>query len=290
MTDTAHRSALDHQSALDKVQEFYDLHPINLADVLAKLREAHGGTLDGVTVEELFRHDQDHYGGLAANDALAEAARVGKGSRVLDVCAGLGGPARYVAWKYGAHVTGLDLSHGRVEGAIELSRLVGLDGATEFVHGDAMALPFPDESFDAVTSQEAWLHVPDKRPLLAGVFRVLKPGGRLAFTDWTAGPGYGPDEHEMMRGGIAAQDVQTVENYKALLAEAGFTDVTVTDLSAVWVPVLQERLRMYEGLREEAKRRTGGDPHKDYCEFYAAFVGLTEKGALGGARFSAAKP
>ena len=74
------------------------------------------GHLNSVAPEELFPHDQDHYGGIAANDALAGRTQIGKGSRVVDFCAGLGGPARYLAHRYGADVTGVKLSPARVRG------------------------------------------------------------------------------------------------------------------------------------------------------------------------------
>src|ERR1035438_10314419 len=70
-------------------------------------------------------HDQDHYGGLEANDALAERAGICKGTRVVDFCAGLGGPSRYLAHRYGADVTGIELTPARVDGAKELTLLVG---------------------------------------------------------------------------------------------------------------------------------------------------------------------
>jgi len=74
---------------------FYERHPISSQIILAKLN-ASRGHLNDVAPEELFPHDQDHYGGLDANDALVQRAGIGKGTRV-DFCAGLGGPARYLA-------------------------------------------------------------------------------------------------------------------------------------------------------------------------------------------------
>src|SRR5580765_8940754 len=125
-----------------------------------KLR-ASRGHLDHLRPEDLFPHDQDHYGGLAANDALARCARIGAGSKVVDLCAGLGGPARYLAHRYGAVVTGIELTPARVAGAAELTRRVGLDGQVRVIEGNVMELPLADGSFDAVVSQEALLHVPD---------------------------------------------------------------------------------------------------------------------------------
>src|SRR6267154_687252 len=122
---------------------FYTRHPISAAIILAKLRQARGD-LVCVQPEDLFAHDQDHYGGLAAVDALAAAARIGRGAQVADFCAGLGGPARYLAHRYGADVTGIELTPARVHGAQELTRLVRLSDRVRVLQGDVMAVPLAD--------------------------------------------------------------------------------------------------------------------------------------------------
>ena len=78
--------AAEIRSAID----FYERHPISCDIILAKLK-ASRGHLESLTPDELFPHDQDHYGGLAANDALAARAGIGEDTRVADFCAGLGG-------------------------------------------------------------------------------------------------------------------------------------------------------------------------------------------------------
>ena len=93
-------------SKIRAAADFYEHHPISAQIILTKL-EAARGTLDGLRPDELFPHDQDHYGGTAANDALAKCAHIGSGTKVVDLCAGLGGPARYLAHRYGAFVTGV---------------------------------------------------------------------------------------------------------------------------------------------------------------------------------------
>jgi ubiquinone/menaquinone biosynthesis C-methylase UbiE len=268
---------------------FYDRHPISAADVLTRIKDQRG-SLERLKPEDVFPFDQDHYGGLAANDELASAAAIRSDDLVLDLCCGLGGPARYQALSRRCRIVGLDYNEGRIKGAADLTRRVNLARRVRFLRGDAQALPFPPETFDAVLSQEALLHVPDKGKALAESFRVLKPGGRIAFTDWIAGGGLTDADRAMVWKGIAAQSIQTINQYLALLKAAGFAEVRVVNLSALWVPILRERLAMYRRLREETCIRTGIDSHAEYCAFYEAFVGLVEKGALGGARFAGSKP
>ena len=271
------------------VLEFYDRHPITAADVLLRIKEQRG-SLDRLKPEEIFPHDQDHYGGLAANDALAIAADIRTDDLVLDLCCGLGGPARYQALARRCRVIGLDYHEGRVKGAADLTRRVNLARRVRFLRGDAQALPFPADTFDGALSQEAMLHVPDKAKALAEVFRVLKPSAHFAFTDWTAGYDLTDADRALMWKGIAAHSLQSINQYLVLLKAAGFDEVRVVNLSAMWMPVLKERLAMYQRLREETLARTGVDSHAEYCTFYEAFVALIEKGALGGARFAGLKP
>src|SRR5437870_6683889 len=121
------------QGTPGRVREYYDEHPISEARVLEALAgQGLGGPL---TAKALFEFDQDHYGGLAAVDALARRAGVGAGSRVLDVCAGLGGPARFLSRRRGARVVALELHAGRAQGAARLNRLVN-ERRVAVVRGD----------------------------------------------------------------------------------------------------------------------------------------------------------
>ncbi len=269
--------------------DFYSRHPISLEIILEKLKAARGH-LDAVRPEELFPHDQDHYGGLAANDALAARARLAEGVRVADFCAGLGGPARYFAERYGADVTGIELTPARAHGAQELTRLVGLQNKVRVIEGDVMAAPLANESVDVVVSQEALLHVPDKERALAEAFRLLKPGGRLAFTDWVAHRPLSAADKALMWRGMAVTALFSPQDYGELIERAGFKLASVEDLTADWGAILRERLAMYRKLRQEAQ--TAGTPagHDAFYASYVRFVDLVNAGHLGGARFAAVKP
>ena len=154
-------------------------------------------------LKSYFPYDQDHYGGLAATDELAREAQVSNGSRVADFCAGLGGTVRYLAHKYGADVTGIELTPARVSGAQELTRRVGLHCTARIVEGNVMDVPLPDASIDAVVSQEAFCHDPDVKRAVAEAFRILRTDGRLAFTDWIANQPLTAVDAQLMWEGMA---------------------------------------------------------------------------------------
>src|ERR1700750_461665 len=129
--------AISVSNATSQTVYFYNRHPISCEIILTKLRASHGH-LDGLRPDELFPHDQDHYGGLAATNELARGAQIGNGSRVADFCAGLGGTVRYLAYKYGADVTGIELTPARVSGAQEVTQRVGLYDNARIVEGSVM--------------------------------------------------------------------------------------------------------------------------------------------------------
>jgi len=268
------------------VVDFYSRHPISEGQIIDALRRE-GKDLRRLAPEDLYAYDQDHYGGLEAVETLGRRAGIDGASRVLDVCAGLAGPARFMARRWGARVTGIDLNPDRAAGARRLSAAVGLGRLVQVVRGDAEVLPFRAGAFTAVVSQEGLLHVPDKACTLAECRRVLLPGGRIAFSDWIATARLGDGERRRLDEWMAAVTLQSIESYKALLAEAGFVAIGAEDLSVEWVAILRRRLEMFRGLMADTVARLGQARYDEYDQLYAFFVGLVEAGKLGGARFSA---
>ncbi|KKD35442.1 methyltransferase domain-containing protein [Limnoraphis robusta] len=103
------------------------------------------------------------------------------GTTLLDVGCGIGGSSRILAKDYGFSVTGVTISPQQVKRAQELTP-AGVDA--KFQVDDAMALSFPDASFDVVWSVEAGPHMPDKAIFAKELLRVVKPGGVLVVADW----------------------------------------------------------------------------------------------------------
>ncbi|MCI0530187.1 MAG: methyltransferase domain-containing protein, partial [Nitrospira sp.] len=146
---------------MNLVIQYYDTHPINEDQILQTLQKK-GIPLDMLTEEILKDYDQDHYGGVEAVDILAQKAgiQVSRGDLpgrpyVLDVCSGMGGPARYLAHRYGCRVVGLDFTESRYHGAIRLTKLVRLDHLVKFKLGNALDMPFSTTTFDIAIGQEA---------------------------------------------------------------------------------------------------------------------------------------
>ncbi|MEM7595264.1 MAG: methyltransferase domain-containing protein [Cyanobacteria bacterium P01_A01_bin.83] len=125
-----------------------------------------------ITAKYDFVHEMVRWGDL--NNLPA-------GTTLLDVGCGIGGSSRILAKDYQFDVTGVTISPQQVKRAQELTPE---DINAKFQVDDAMALSFPDASFDVVWSVEAGPHMPDKKVFAQELLRVLKPGGILVVADW----------------------------------------------------------------------------------------------------------
>jgi len=176
-----------HDADICKVTDHYAQQDLETV-ILAALTAA-GKDPERLKLGDLTAIDEFHIRGRGATSDLARDLAIDKSMQILDVGCGLGGAARHLASEFGCQVTGIDLSEEYCRVAASLTQRLGLDALVSFRQANAVALPFPDSSFDIVWTQHAAMNIPDKSALYRELFRVLKPRGRLALYDILAGPG-----------------------------------------------------------------------------------------------------
>jgi sarcosine/dimethylglycine N-methyltransferase len=175
------------------------------------------------TADDLHGLDMLHMGGLAATDKLAESAGISPGQQVLDIGAGVGGPARRMARKFGARVWGLELSESIFQSAVALTALVRMQDQVQFKHGSALELPFDERTFDVVIMQHVAMQIAEKGRLFGEAVRVLKPGGVLALHEIFQGDG-GPALFPLAWAtDPAMSSLETLEDCSARLQRLGLS-------------------------------------------------------------------
>ena len=172
---------------------------------------------------------------MTAAEWLGFADRLGVGptSHVLEVGSGSGGPAVYLAEMRGCRVTGVDINPHGIRNAQRLASVRNVAERVMFQAIDAGdPLPFGDGTFDAVVSNDAMCHIPNRLAVLSEWHRVLRGGGRMLFTDAMIVTGIVSDEDLATRSSIGRYFFLPPGENERLIAQAGFALLQSRDLTA----------------------------------------------------------
>lgn len=168
-----------------------------------------------------------------SNRVYADTLEVDETDTVLDIGTGRGGFPTHVAAERGADVHGIDIDPLHVGEARANARERGVAESTEFSVGDYHDIPYPDDTFDAVSGIETVCHSERKDRVLEEIRRVLAPGGRLMISDgFRSRTALTDPEAEKLRtvlDGWAVPDFAHISEFRETLEELGFTDVTFDD-------------------------------------------------------------
>jgi ubiquinone/menaquinone biosynthesis C-methylase UbiE len=175
-----------------------------------------------ISLDDMSVIDEFHIGGRQASEEFLAQLQLQERSLVLDVGCGLGGPARFVAARFGCLVSGIDLTNEYVDTGNILSNWVGLHKKVVLQQGSAMALPFPDGQFDAAYMMHVGMNIVDKKSLFVEVFKVLKPDGIFGIYDVMQ---IGSGEMQYPAPWAASKNTSSLaspQDYQTGLKEAGF--------------------------------------------------------------------
>ncbi len=212
-------------------------------------------------------------------DKLIQRLNINEESYVLDVGCGVGGPAIYIANKTGCAIAGIDVSDVGIEMANKLAKKSNLENKTEFYLGDAMKMPYSDNTFDIAMSLNVMNVFEDKVGLFKEVLRVLKPSGIWAFLSGTFDM---PDDSEitrkMARGYLLPQYYDSLENYRKKLIEAGFKIDEITEYVSDFRVQNKKWGDAYKKHFDEIAGEQGKENTEYHIEYFDTYLSLIDQG------------
>lgn len=248
------------------------------------------GRSDEISLETLTAFDQLHYHGTDAVDEAARRLNVGPRDRVLDIGAGFGGPARWLAARTGAHVTAVELQPDLDAAAADLTTRTGLAGKVAHVCGDIHDVDLPQSAFTGAISYLALYHIPDRDRVFAKLSDAMAPRGRIYVEDLYVRKRLTQEEDATMRHALFGNSLATRVDYENELVTAGFTDICFEDRSEDWGSFCRSRLDGFRAAAPDKTRVHGTEVVAALDEFYQTMVDLFDGGNMGGVCLTARAP
>ncbi|MGH3320621.1 MAG: methyltransferase domain-containing protein [Streptosporangiaceae bacterium] len=192
-------------------------------------------------------------------ERMAEKVSLGPDTRVLDIGAGYGGAARYLARTYGCRVVALNLSAVENRRDRQMNDEQGLSHLIEVVEGAFENIPYPADTFDVVWSQDALLHSGDRDRVFEEVDRVLRSGGDFVFTDPMAADDCPSGVLAPIRERIHLETMGSPAFYRGAARRLGWQEVEFDDHSQQLSRHYGRVLRELENREDEVSGIVSGD-------------------------------
>lgn len=232
-------------------------------DDVSKVYAGPGGKL-----WESLMGEQIHVGGEEDTRILAQKVGLKPSNNnniwLLDICSALGGPARQLAREFGINVVGLDITLEMIEEARNRTQDKPYAHKIEYRLGSGLDIPAHANSFDVIWGQDAWCYIRDKKRLIDEIYRVLKFGGILGFTDWIWGPIDPSDaKADFLMEFMVFPDMETLDGYHQLVEATGMVLLEKEDLSKQFAIKMDEYLDILNQNKENITNVFGEELFQD---------------------------
>jgi len=234
---------------------------------------------EAVVRRQTYGEDIGQSGWMSADEWLgfADQLQVEKASHVLEVGSGSGGPAVHLAAARQCRVTGVDINERGVRNGECLAATRGLADRVSFRVVDAsQPLPFAADSFDAVVSNDAMCHIANRLDVLRDWHRIVRPQGRVLFTDAMVVTGLVSNEELAVRSSIGFYLFLPPGENERLLAQAGFRLLGSQDLTQAAADIARRWHEAREQQRTALVGREGEANFTGLQRFLACVQRLSE--------------
>ncbi len=241
---------------------------------------------------EAFGEDIGQTGWLTAEeqDDFISKLNVGGGDSLLDIACGSGGPTLRIAAKTGSNIVGIDIHEQGINTARKQVEELGLGDQVKFeVVDGGKTLRFDEATFDGLICIDAVNHLPDREAVFLDWLHVLKPGGRLVFTDPITITGPLTNEEIGIRSSIGYFLFVPGGVDERLLEDAGFEVLSVEDKTDNMAVMARNWLNVRDCYSEELKKVEGEEAFSGTQTFFKVAANIAEERRLSRFAFHAVK-
>ena len=215
------------------------------------------------------------------SNAIPQLLDLRPNSFVLELGCGSGGYALHLAEKVGCRLIGLDINASGVRNANQLALARGLSSQVRFEQCDVSNnLPFDDNTFDAVFSNDVLCHLPGRPEVLVEMFRILKPGGRMLFSDALVIGGMVSHEEIATRSSIGFYVYSPPGENERLMERAEFRHIRVNDTTESAARIAKQWYHARERRKEELVATEGNTNFEGLQRFLSCVHILTSEKRL----------
>ena len=228
-------------------------------------------------------------------DVIVAPAGIRPDHRIVDAGCGSGGTAIHLARRHECTVSGVNISREQLRLAEKNARDAGLDDRVSFAYADcSQHLPFPDDSTDLIVNIESACHYSDRSRFLQEVRRILKPGGRIAASDWMARDGLQPGQREKHIEPLCVawtlHSLESRSTYAERLRDAGLAVVQIKGFDGKDADNISILEYSYQQLTMSGAGRMDRDSHRTLLEQFRTLSIAWREGYFELGRYYAEKP
>ena len=245
---------------------------------------------DPIDVKLLSSLDQLHYHGVEAVQNCITSLGINNQDEVLEIGAGWGGPARYIADCTNAYVVALELQKDYHDVGLKLTERCGLHKRVEHTCIDFLNYNTNVKSFDKIVSWLALYHIPDRERICKKMYSLLKPGGKVFIEDLVALDLNADVDWSSLKIDLFSNSLILTSEFKYHLEEAGFNIDFCENMTSQWLEFTKKRYQDFLSGQVEFIKLHDRQLFNQIEHFYRKIVEYFTAKAIGGLRLICSKP
>ncbi len=242
-----------------------------------------------ITISDLSKFDNLHYHGTRAVDFAIKKLAIDEKDLVLDIGSGIGGPARYIAYKTKCRVHAIEIQEDLNNIGKLFTKTVYLEEKIKHINNDFFLKKFKNNFYNHVVCWLSLYHLPNREVYLKKIYRIIKPYGNLYIEDFYLKKEIDSKEKTLLQEKFFSNSLVNKTDFLSGLKFKGFKIDYTNDMTNDWIRFTSKRLDEFIKNKEKNSIIHKKSTIKNILNFYQLANYLLKSGVLGGIRLNCTK-